>query len=77
MKKPVRKARRFFKRTFPNMRQPKGKGKRRYHALMEMAGERYDEVFFGGKGNSKGKHQTTGKGKFGRRKIRQAKTETP
>ena len=34
MHKPVRKARRFFKKAFPQIRQPKGKGKGRYNAMM-------------------------------------------
>ena len=37
------------------MRQPKGKGKRRYNAMIEMDEQRYDHVYFGGKGKSKGK----------------------
>ena len=64
--KPVRKARRFFKKSFPQLRQPKGKGKGRYHAMTNMDAHQHDQVFFGGKGSSKGKHRTTGKG-FGRR----------
>ena len=66
MNKPVRKARRFFKKSFPQLRQPKGKGKGRYHAMTNMDAHQHDQVFFGGKGSSKGKHRTTGKG-FGRR----------
>lgn len=34
--------------------------------MIEMDAHRYDQVYFGGKGNSKGKRQTTGEG-FGRR----------
>ena len=66
MQKPVRKARRFFKRSFPQLRQPKGKGKGRYNAMIQMDDQRYDQVYFGGKGLSKGKRQTTGDN-FGRR----------
>ena len=66
MHKPVRKARRVFKKAFPQIRQPKGKGKGRYNAMMQMSDQRHDQVYFGGKGKSKGKRQTTGKG-FGRR----------
>ena len=62
MKKPVRKVHRFLKRSFPQSRGGKGKGKRRY-GLTEM---QYDQIFFGGGGKSKGKRPTTGKGK-GRR----------
>ena len=66
MHKPVRKARRFFKKAFPQIRQPKGKGKGRYNAMTQMSDHQHDQVYFGGKGKSKGRCQTTGKG-FGRR----------
>ena len=61
MQKPARKARRFLKRSFPQLRQPKGKGKGRYNAMIQMDEYRYDQVYFGGNGISKGKRQTTGK----------------
>ena len=41
MQKPVRKARRFFKRSFPQLRQPKGKGKGRYNAMIQTDELRY------------------------------------
>ena len=68
MKKPVRKVRRFVRRTHGKGPKGKGKGgKRRYGALQDLNGEQYDNVFFGGNGESKGYRPTSGKGK-GRRK---------
>ena len=58
MHKPVRKARRFFKKAFPHVLQPKGKGKEWYNAMIHMSDQRYDQVYFGGKGKSQGKRQT-------------------
>ena len=63
MKKPVRKARRFIKRSVGRIN---GKGKQRYDAVASMDEDQYDKAFFGGTGKSKGARPTSGKGK-GRR----------
>jgi len=62
MKKPTRRVRRFVKRKGKG----KGRGKSRFSFLSTMPDEEYDSMFYGGKGNSKGKRRSSGKGK-GRR----------
>ena len=65
MQKPVRRTRRFIRRTGKGKGQ--GKGKSRYSFLAEMNDDEVEETFFGeGKGYGKGK-RSPGKGK-GRRK---------
>jgi hypothetical protein len=65
MKKPVRRIRRFVRRKGKGYR--KGRGKGRYNFASLMPDEEYDNIFFGGKGKSKGSRRTTGKG-MGRKK---------
>jgi len=62
MKKPTRRVRRFVKRKGKG----KGKGKSRFAFIADLSDEAYDQTFFGGKGKSKGKRRSSGKGK-GRR----------
>ena len=65
MHKPTRKVRRFLKRRGPKGK-GKGKGWSRFSFLAEMGDVEYDQIFFGGKGSSKGKRRSFAKGK-GRR----------
>ena len=70
MGRPVRKLRRFIKRTYDKGKgfkgKHKGKGKARHAFLAEMTDADVDQAFFGGKGKS-GKNRSSGKGK-GRKK---------
>ena len=65
MRKPTRRVRRFVKRRFGG--KSRGKGRSRFGFLAEMDDVTYDNTFFGGKGNSKGRRRSSGFGR-GRRK---------
>ena len=75
MKKPVRRVRRRIRRVFHAKGRGKGKGgmrRRRLHGrgiatfIASLTNDEHDEIFYGGKGKSRGR-RTTGKGK--RRKL--------
>ena len=61
MHRPTRKVRQFVKRSGKG--KGGGKGWSRFSFLAQMPEQEYDEVFYGGKGASKGKRRSFGKGK--------------
>ena len=71
MNRPVRKLRRFIRRSYERGKgfkgKSKGRGKARHAYLAEMTDYDVDQVFFGGKGKGGGKNRSSGKGK-GRKK---------
>ena len=69
MQKPVRRVRKFLRRSGKGKARGKGKGKgsSRFDFLANMDDSAVDAVFFGGKGKPKGKRRSTGKGKGRRR----------
>ena len=70
MQKPVRRVRRFIRRSGKGKGCSKGKGASRFEFLARMDDFAIDAAFFGGKAGkvkSKGEHRSTGTGKGRRR----------